>query len=73
MLFNLIPIHPLDGGKIMSGFLPSKLAASYDLFMGRWGGYILLGLVFFGREVIAALVLPPLFALASLITGIRFG
>jgi Zn-dependent protease len=29
-IFNLIPIPPLDGSKILSGILPTSLAQSYD-------------------------------------------
>ena len=25
MLFNLLPLHPLDGGKILAAFLPARL------------------------------------------------
>jgi len=45
-LFNLIPIHPLDGGKILVGLLPSKDAASADLFLRRYGVLILIMLIF---------------------------
>ncbi|MBI3505071.1 MAG: site-2 protease family protein [Proteobacteria bacterium] len=28
--FNLIPVHPLDGSKVMSGLLPKRLRLQYD-------------------------------------------
>src|SRR5665213_467855 len=31
-LFNLIPIPPLDGSKVLSGLLPGRLGHAYDLF-----------------------------------------
>lgn len=31
-IFNLIPIHPLDGGKIFVGLLPAQEARDADLF-----------------------------------------
>jgi len=31
-LFNLIPIPPLDGSKVLSGILPRGLARGYDVF-----------------------------------------
>lgn len=40
--FNLIPIHPLDGGKIFYGLLPQPLADRFDSFVGRYGIFILL-------------------------------
>lgn len=45
-LFNLIPIHPLDGGKIFIGFLPEKDAHEADIFLRRYGMIILLLLIF---------------------------
>ncbi|OGM59617.1 hypothetical protein A2892_04710, partial [Candidatus Woesebacteria bacterium RIFCSPLOWO2_01_FULL_39_10b] len=39
--FNLIPIHPLDGGKIFIGFLPEKEAREADNFLNRYGIIIL--------------------------------
>lgn len=46
--FNLIPIHPLDGGKVMYGLLPHPLAEAFDGFMGRFGFLLLFVLLFSG-------------------------
>jgi len=45
-VFNLIPIHPLDGGKILVGILPQKDAYETDKFLRRYGTLILLFLIF---------------------------
>jgi len=45
-IFNLIPIHPLDGGKIFVGFLPSDQAREADIFLNRYGIFILFLLIF---------------------------
>jgi Zn-dependent protease len=45
-IFNLIPIHPLDGGKILVGILPRKNAGEIDLFLERYGIFILFLLIF---------------------------
>lgn len=45
MLFNLIPIGPLDGHYILPYFLPRKLAQRYYHYNQRYGVYLLLGLV----------------------------
>ncbi|MFC1600470.1 site-2 protease family protein [Patescibacteria group bacterium] len=45
-LFNLVPIHPLDGGKIFIGFLPEDQAREAELFLRRYGMIILLFLIF---------------------------
>jgi Zn-dependent protease len=41
MVINLLPILPLDGGRIVAGILPRKLAWQYAK-AERWGGYLLL-------------------------------
>jgi Zn-dependent protease len=51
MLFNLIPVYPLDGSKIASALLPNPLARQYDRFMVQWGMPIMLLLVFTGSRV----------------------
>jgi len=45
-VFNLIPIHPLDGGKIFIGLLPEKDAPEADAFLHRYGMIILFFLIF---------------------------
>lgn len=45
-IFNLIPIHPLDGGKIFVGLLPENEAEEADSFLRRYGFIILLFLIF---------------------------
>jgi len=45
-VFNLLPIHPLDGGKILIGLLPPKDAAQVDIFLRQYGLLILLLLIF---------------------------
>ena len=47
MAFNLIPILPLDGGRIIRGLLPLRLALKYDK-SEPYGQYIVIGLVVFG-------------------------
>lgn len=46
-VFNLIPIPPLDGSKILAGFLPRKTAITYLNTVERYGMLILLFLIFF--------------------------
>lgn len=45
MLFNLIPLGPLDGHYILSWWLPPSLGARYDRFNVDYGARIFLGLV----------------------------
>jgi Zn-dependent protease len=61
-IFNLIPIHPLDGGKILVGLLPAKDALEADRFLQRYGIIILFLLIFptFGGASPISLVLTPI-------------
>jgi len=47
MAFNLLPIAPLDGSKILHAFIPYQHEQQYQLFMQR-GPYILLLLILAG-------------------------
>ncbi len=44
-LFNLLPIPPLDGGRILAGLLPAPLALPF-MQLERWGVLLVLGVVF---------------------------
>jgi Zn-dependent protease len=54
--FNLIPVPPLDGGNVMLGLLPPRLAAVYA-GIRQWGFLVLYVLMFTG--VASALIMPP--------------
>lgn len=45
MLFNLIPIGPLDGHYILPYFLPKRISQLYREYNQRFGGMAILGLV----------------------------
>lgn len=45
--FNLVPIPPLDGSRIVMGFLPDYLAVQYSR-IERYGFLIIFGLLFLG-------------------------
>ncbi len=45
MLFNLLPIGPLDGSYILPYALPRKMALKYLTLNQRYGTYALLGLI----------------------------
>jgi len=69
MCFNLIPMHPLDGGKLLSGVLPFSQSVQYDRFFYQFGPMILLLLIFSGSSVFGMIVGPPVAALFKLIVG----
>jgi Zn-dependent protease len=51
-LFNLIPIPPLDGSRIVDGFLPYRLRPSWEALM-RYSPFLLVAVFFFGGRLIA--------------------
>jgi len=61
MLFNLLPIVPLDGSKVLRGFAPRE----WDGWLNpleQWGPFILMALVLlgsFGRFSIIGLIIGP--------------
>ena len=60
-IFNLIPIHPLDGGKILIGILPKKYAYEFDNFLNRFGTILLILLIlpsFGGSSFISSFISP---------------
>ena len=54
-VLNLLPLPPLDGGRVMSSLLPRKLAYQYDQ-IEPYGLFILLALLFLG--VFQQIILP---------------
>ena len=54
--FNLIPVPPLDGGNVLLGLLPPRLAYRYSQIR-RYGFLILYALLLTG--VASALIMPP--------------
>jgi len=56
-IFNLLPLHPLDGGKVLARFLPASL--NYKLEQNEQiTGFILLGLMLTG--VLMYIIGPPI-------------
>jgi Zn-dependent protease len=54
--FNLIPVPPLDGGNVMMGLLPPRIAYSYGQ-LRQYGFLLLYALLLTG--IAEALILPP--------------
>lgn len=55
--FNLIPVPPLDGSRILSELLPAKQSWQFNEIVDRYGFYILIALVFTG---ITGMIINPL-------------
>jgi Zn-dependent protease len=68
MLLNLLPILPLDGGRIVASLLPSRLAWRYAK-LEPWGFPILLLLLFTST---LGVILSPMISLSYRIIGTVF-
>lgn len=66
-VFNLIPVPPLDGSKILFSFLPYSMQNVRD-FLEQNGTYILLFFIFF----LWKFFVPLIYLLFSLVTGLAF-
>lgn len=62
-IFNLIPLPPLDGSKVLSGLLPIDLARSYESLTERAGMFPLLAIVIFGGAI---MVVPMIYVITFL-------
>lgn len=64
--FNLFPLPPLDGGRILAGLLPPKQAYAFSR-IEPWGFFIVMGLVILG--VVSSFWLRPLIAVGYSVIG----
>jgi Zn-dependent protease len=72
MVFNLFPIPPLDGSKVLFAFLPQRLAWQWRPILEQYG-FILLLLVFFlppGNSIGGRILVPIIDALFTLLVGL---
>jgi Zn-dependent protease len=65
---NLLPILPLDGGRIVASLLPTRMAWGYAK-LEPWGFPILLGLMFMGAFNV---ILAPMIAFSFSVLGTLF-
>ena len=72
-IFNILPIAPLDGSKILSGILPDGFEKMF-YFMERYGPFILLGLIIFGRltgvSILGGIIRPFVKFFSNIFAGI---
>ena len=61
MALNLLPIPPLDGAKVLSGFAPRNIANALDQ-IEPYGFFILIGLLFLGLldQIMTPIMIPIL-------------
>jgi Zn-dependent protease len=65
-VFNLVPVPPLDGSRVVSGLLPREYAEYYNK-LEPFGIFILIGLLALG--LINKVILPIVSFLSSLLLG----
>lgn len=72
-LFNLIPIAPLDGEKILSYLLPPSMASSYEA-LRPYGPLLLMVIIFvlpfIGINILGAILYPAMDLILSFLLGI---
>ena len=72
-IFNVLPIAPLDGSKILYGLLPSKHEGKI-YFIERYGPFILIGLIVFGQftgvSILGRLIWPFVKFFSNIFAGI---
>jgi Zn-dependent protease len=67
MILNLLPVPPLDGGRVLAGVLPDKLAFGL-IRVEPFGLFIVLGLLVFG--LLGQILLPPYLALSGMFVDV---
>src|SRR5690606_33551680 len=50
-VFNLLPVPPLDGSKVLHGLLPAPAAEAYERIF-PYAPFLLLAVLFLGRDLI---------------------
>ena len=67
LFFNLIPIPPLDGSKVLYGLLPFDLAVRYERTMGQFGFLLLMILI--STSAVSQIIGPPVASVYRLLIG----
>ena len=72
-IFNILPIAPLDGSKILYGLLPPRFGKMI-FALERYGPFILIGLIIFGRatgvSILGGLIWPFVKFFSKLFAGV---
>lgn len=72
-IFNLVPVYPLDGSKIIQAILPKEAALEYEIFMNRYSNMVLLALIlplFQSRSAISHFILPIIEFIIGLLSNL---
>lgn len=69
-IFNLIPVYPLDGQKVLSGILSYNHALAFERFSARYGMFLLIAVFVFGGRI---MFYPVLFIFKAMFTVVGLG
>jgi len=72
MIFNFIPVPPLDGSKVLFAFMDRRTEYQVRPFLEQYGFFILLAVLFlpFGNSIGSRIILPIVDALFSFLVGV---
>ncbi len=71
VFFNLLPIVPLDGSKVVAVLLPEHQAYQYMKTMSQIGPFLLLAIFFFGGPILGHIIGPAVMSATQIITGLH--
>ena len=69
-VFNLIPIYPLDGSRLLMGFMGYNAARNYMIFMQKYSLIIFIAFLGFLYSPLKAVIIIPMEILVRLFVGI---
>ena len=72
MIFNLIPIPPLDGSKVLFAFMDRRTEYQIRPFLEQYGFFILLALLFFppGNSIGGRIIIPIINGIFNFLVGL---
>ena len=72
MVFNLIPIPPLDGSKVMFAFMDRRTEYQVRPFLEQYGFFLLIALLFLppGNSIGGRIIIPIIDALRKFLVGV---
>jgi Zn-dependent protease len=71
-IFNILPIPPLDGSRVLYGLLPERQAYAYSRFE-PYGVMVLFALFLFGGRTFSVVIWYPVSIITELISGLGYG
>ena len=69
-VFNLIPLYPLDGSRILMGFMSYNASRNYQIFMQKYSLIIFIAFLGFLDSPLKAIIIGPMEILVRLFIGV---